>query len=82
MSRMTLSESLLERIRAEFLRTEGLRVTPWQAQQLWRLGADECLLVLQRLVQTRFLREEREGSFVCCRPKTPVERLGSADSHV
>jgi hypothetical protein len=64
MSSLTASEPLLQRIRGEFLETPTLRLTPWQFQRLWCLDADECQIVLQRLVHMRFLRAAPDGTFV------------------
>jgi hypothetical protein len=59
-------ESVLQRIRGEFHESPGLRLTPWQFQRLWNLDADQTQLVIERLVQTRFLRGARDGTFVRC----------------
>ena len=64
MSSMTASESLLRCIRGEFLDTPGLRLTAWQFQRLWNLDADECRVIIQRLVKAEFLREAPDGAFV------------------
>lgn len=64
MSSMTASESLIQLIRSEFVESPGLRLTAWQFQRLWNLDADECRVVIQRLVSTRFLREARDGTLV------------------
>lgn len=64
MSSLTASESLLQRIRREFLENPALRLTPWQFQRLLCLDADECQIILRRLVQMRFLRAASDGTFV------------------
>jgi hypothetical protein len=64
MSSLTASESLLQRIRREFLENPALRLTPWQFQRLLCLDADECQIILRRLVQMRFLRAGPDGTFV------------------
>ncbi len=64
MSSMTASESLLQRIRSEFVESPGLRLTTWQFQRLWNLDPDECQMIIQRLVSTQFLREARDGTLV------------------
>jgi hypothetical protein len=64
MSSMTASESLLRRIRGEFLQSPGLRLTAWQFQRLWNLDSDECRVIIKHLVDMRFLRETSDGTFV------------------
>jgi hypothetical protein len=59
-------ESVLQRIRGEFHESPGLRLTHWQFQRLWNLDADQAQLVIEQLVQTRFLRGARDGTFVRC----------------
>ena len=61
---MTVSESLLQRIRAEFNESPGLRLTPWQFRQLWALTPNESHVVVQQLVTAGFLREARDGMLV------------------
>ena len=64
MSPLTASESLLQRIRGEFNESPGLRLTPWQFQQLWALTADESRVMMQRLLNAGFLREAPDGTLV------------------
>ncbi len=42
----------------------GLRLTPQQAQRLWRLDETACEAVLGALVDARFLARTRDGAFV------------------
>jgi hypothetical protein len=42
----------------------GLRLTPRQAQRLWRLDQTACDAVLGALVDARFLTKTRDGAFV------------------
>jgi hypothetical protein len=63
-SSLTGAESRLEHIRAEFLESPGLRLTPWQFQRLWNLDVDECRTAIQRLLHSRFLREASDGTLV------------------
>jgi hypothetical protein len=58
------ARAVAERILAEYKTTEGLQLTRWQIQQLWRLDATECDAVVKTLVDARFLRESRDGAFV------------------
>jgi hypothetical protein len=57
-------QSVVQHIRGEFLESPGLHLTPWQIQRLWNLDVDDCLAAVQKLVDARFLREERDGTFV------------------
>ena len=58
------TRAIAERILAEYRTTEGLQLTRWQIQQLWRLDVTECDAVVKSLVDARFLRESRDGAFV------------------
>ena len=66
MSWLTSLESVLERIRGEYPESPGLRLTHWQFQRLWNLDPDQARTVIDQLVQTRFLRSARDGTFVRC----------------
>jgi hypothetical protein len=63
---VTISESLLERIRGDFSENAGLRLTPWQFRQMWSLGPNESRDVMQQLKSVGFLREDKDGSLVQC----------------
>ncbi len=58
-----LPQTLIQRVRAEFLEMPGLSVTVWQAMRLWDLDARVCREVLDVLVQGGFLTETRHGAF-------------------
>ena len=60
----SLFESVLPRIRAEYLEMPGLRLNTAQAQRLWGLDARACEAVLTALHDARFLRRLGDGSFV------------------
>ena len=66
MSRLASLEPVIQRIRGEFHESPGLRLTHWQFQRLWNLDADQAQLVIEELVQRRFLRGARDGTFVRC----------------
>jgi hypothetical protein len=66
MSCQTNIEAVLQRIRGEFHESPGLRLTHWQFQRLWNLDSDQARLIIDQLVQTRFLRGARDGTFVRC----------------
>lgn len=57
-------QEVVRRIRGEFLEMPGLRLTPEQAQRLWRLDETSCEAVLGALVDARFLAKTRDGAFV------------------
>src|SRR5256885_11332701 len=57
-------QDVVQRIRGEFLEMPGLRLTPEQAQRLWRLDETSCEAVLGALVDARFLARTRDGAFV------------------
>ncbi len=54
----------LRRAKAEFLEMPGLRLTLAQAQRLWALDRALCDAVLAALVETRFLVQSRNASFI------------------
>jgi hypothetical protein len=58
------TRAVAERILTEYRTTEGLQLTRWQIQQLWRLDVTECDAVVKTLLDARFLRESRDGAFV------------------
>jgi hypothetical protein len=53
----------LRRARAEFLEMPGLTLTVVQAARLWHSDSALCTAVLERLVEQRFLVENRNHSF-------------------
>ena len=63
---VTISESLLERIRGDFSENPGLRLTPWQFRQMWSLAPNESRDVMQQLKSAVFLREDKDGSLAQC----------------
>ena len=66
------TRAVAERILMEYRTTEGLQLTRWQIQQLWRLDVAECDAVLMALVlDSGFLRVSRDGAFVL---KSLIER--------
>ena len=54
----------LGRAKAEFMEMPGLRLTLAQAQRLWALDRTLCDAVLAALVETRFLVQSRNASFI------------------
>jgi hypothetical protein len=58
------ASDVIERIRAEYRELPTLRLTLPQAQRLWGLDSNTCVEVLTELVEMKFLRRTRDGSFV------------------
>src|ERR1700683_5509384 len=56
-------EQLLERIRAEYLEMPGLRLTVRQIQRLCGAEPTPCQLVVDRLVDARFLCLKPDGTY-------------------
>jgi hypothetical protein len=57
-------ESVVRRVRAEFLEMPGLRLTFAQAMRLWGLGEDDCRQVIETLVRSCFLQRTESGEVV------------------
>lgn len=57
-------ENLMRRIRGEYLEMPGLCLTPAQAQRLWGLTPHQCETLMRGLLDARFLRRTRDGSYV------------------
>jgi hypothetical protein len=71
-------ESLLLRIKGEYLEMPGLALTVQQAQRLWALDGHTCEAALRRLVQTGFLITTRAGRFVLAATQvTPQQPITS-----
>jgi hypothetical protein len=56
-------DQIVERLRAEFREMPGLRLTAAQTQRLYAIDAAICKSMLDALVETRFLRLTRRGSY-------------------
>jgi Fic family protein len=57
-------ESVLQRIRGEYLEMPGLTLTAAQAQRLWGLDRDTCTSLLAALVDAKFLKTTRDGAYI------------------
>jgi hypothetical protein len=57
-------ESVLQRIRGEYLEMPGLTLTTAQAQRLWGLDRDTCASLLAALVDAKFLKTTRDGAYI------------------
>jgi hypothetical protein len=65
-------DELIARVRGEYREMPGLSLTVPQAQRLWGLEGATCQALLERLVETRFLRRARHGRFVRWDVSSPV----------
>jgi hypothetical protein len=57
-------ETLVRRVRSEFLEMPGLRLTLAQAQRLWGLERELCERVVSALVGDAFLRHSANGTII------------------
>jgi hypothetical protein len=57
-------ETLVNRIKGEYLELPGLKLTAWQAQRLWALEAVQCDAILAALVDGAFLRRTKNGFYI------------------
>ncbi len=59
----SITDTLADRVRGEFLELQGFSPTLIQAGRLFHLPPDECRQVLAALVNEGFLHEERDGRY-------------------
>jgi DNA-binding IclR family transcriptional regulator len=77
-------EELLQRMCAEYLEMPGLSLTRRQAQRLLGLDEQTCVRLLDALLETRFLRQRPDGTYVrvsegsTARPRFQMLKAGSA----
>jgi hypothetical protein len=57
-------ETIIGRVRSEFIEMPGLCLSLPQAQRLWGLEKDECQRVIDALIADAFLRRTRAGQIV------------------
>lgn len=57
------NDAILQRVCGEFLEMPGLRLTPQQAQRLWGVDQRTCELLLDYLVDTKFLCRSAHGMY-------------------
>jgi hypothetical protein len=75
--------ALLTRIRGEYLEMPGLRLTLEQAQRLWGVERTLCKMMLDALVEAKFLCARPDGVYARAndegmrRLRTATERLGA-----
>lgn len=58
------NNTLVERVRSEFIEMPGLRLTPAQAARLWGMDEVLCQNVISALVRSAFLRWTSRGMVV------------------
>ena len=58
-----VSDVMLQRIYGEFLEMPGMRLTLSQAQRLWGLDERTCQVLLDYLVDTKFLCRSARGNY-------------------
>lgn len=71
-------ESLLPRIRGEFLEMPGLRLTAAQARRLWDVDEPTCVHILHALNAEGFLRCLPDGSYVLTEIRNTKLRMTNA----
>ncbi len=76
----TLDE-LLRRVRGEYEEMPGLALTMPQAQRLWALDHQTCVLVLSTLVERQFLRTTARGRYVRTGQPSPVRESREEFAH-
>jgi hypothetical protein len=59
-----VKDTVIQRIRSEFLEMPGLRLTPAQAARLWGMDEPSCQQVISILVRSAFLRWTSSGMVV------------------
>jgi hypothetical protein len=57
-------ESLVARIRGEYLEMPGLRLTFAQARRLWQVDVSTCEMLLGQLVREGFLCKTDNGFYI------------------
>jgi hypothetical protein len=61
-----LDQQIVNRVRAEYLEMPGMKLTVEQVQRLCGIDASVCRIVLDFLVDARFLRVDHKGTYVRC----------------
>lgn len=63
-SRPRAMATLLRRIQSEYREMPGLKLTEEQVRRLWDIDGHTCRLVLTTLLDQRFLKRTRNGTYV------------------
>ena len=69
-------ESVMPRIRGDYLEMPGLRLTFHQACRLWQLDGSTCETALRLLVREGFLYKTADGAYIAL-PAEPAGLPGS-----
>jgi hypothetical protein len=72
MSKKPYADTIVRRIRSEFVEMPGLSLTLTQAQRLFGLDQVLCDSVLRTLVETGFLLQTQRGTFMRYDAGSPV----------
>jgi DNA-binding IclR family transcriptional regulator len=81
---MKTTQTVLERVRAEYLEMPGMRLTIQQVQRLCGIEPIQCRTVLDGLVEAEFLSVTPDGRYTrstegtTLRPRPAKARLGVA----
>jgi hypothetical protein len=62
--RSAAEDALLRRVRSEFREMPSLRLTLDQAMRLWNLDRPTCCSVLESLMASHFLQQDRNGRYI------------------
>lgn len=57
-------DTMVQRVRGEYLEMPGLSLTEGQAQRLWHLEPEMCHSLLKALVESGFLRQTPRGCYI------------------
>ena len=57
------TDMMLQRVCGEFMEMPGLRLTSQQAQRLWGVDERTCEVLLDHLVETKFLCRSAHGMY-------------------
>lgn len=56
-------DNVVRRVQSEFSEMPGLQLTNRQAERLWALDRESCLIVLDELVTSGFLKRDTDGRY-------------------
>ena len=73
-------DHIIERLRSEFLEMPGMRLTARQVQRLCGVDERVCLVVLEALVDSQFLRRGADGIYARV-DESPRVRMARAALH-
>ena len=75
-------QTLIRRVRGEYLEMPGMSLTLAQACRLWQMDAPTCQAALDMLIAERFLGRTRDGAFVLVgQPRMVKAGLRRRSSH-